>query len=119
VIGGVCNNGCGADIAHGYTEISQALGGQTGDVCQKDLGQTLQLVIDAIVGVASTAVLEYVPISASLAVAAGKQQLTRSRTKGFDYNAGSNALVFYGTPLTPKDALVASYRRWVAQDALK
>ena len=44
-------------------------GGQVGDVCQKNLGKTLQLIINSISGKSSPAVLEYVPMSASLAVA--------------------------------------------------
>ena len=118
-IGGVCNNTCSADIAHGYAEISQALGGQVGDVCQKNLGKTLQLIINSISGQSSPAILEYVPISASLAVALGKNVLTRSRVKGFDYNAKNNTLVFIGTKFAKGDQVVASYRRWVQQEIIK
>ena len=119
VIGGVCNNSCSADIAHGYIEVAQALGGQTGDVCQKNLGKTLQLIIDSISGASSPAILEYVPISASLAVALGKNLLSRSRTKGFDYSAKNNSLVFIGVKFGKGDQVVASYRRWVQQEIIK
>jgi hypothetical protein len=115
VIGGVCANSCGADIAHGYNQISQALGGQTGDVCQQNLGQTLQLIIDSIAGLASPVILEYVPISASLAVAAGQASIPRSRKSGFDYVAASNSLAFYDTNSSKGDQVVVSYRRWVHQ----
>ncbi len=118
-IGGVCNNTCGADIAHGYIELSQALGGQVGDVCQKNLGKTLQAIISSISGQSSPAVLEYVPISASLAVALGKNVLTRSRVKGFDYSAKNNSIVFIGTKFAKGDQVVASYRRWVQQEIIK
>ena len=106
---------CGADVAHGYLEVSQATGGQSGDVCQANLGNTLQLIIDSIAGAASPAVLEYVPISASIAVAVGPNQLTRSRTNGFDYNATANSLVLYGVKVQPTDPVIVSYRRWVEQ----
>jgi hypothetical protein len=115
VIGGVCNNKCGADIAHGYLEISQALGGISADVCQANLGASLQLMIDAIVGAASPAILEYVPISASLAVALGKSELKRSRGVGFDYSAKQNSIVFFNVTFKKGDQVVASYRRWVEQ----
>ncbi|MFH1132779.1 MAG: hypothetical protein V1754_15705 [Pseudomonadota bacterium] len=116
VIGGVCNNKCDALLAHGYLEISQELGGQSGDVCQKDLGATLQLIIDSITGASSPLVLEYVPISASLAVALGDKQLERSRKSGFDYSASANSLVLINTPFQKGEQLVASYRRWVEQE---
>ncbi|MCK5799897.1 MAG: VWA domain-containing protein, partial [Deltaproteobacteria bacterium] len=119
VIGGVCGNSCSADIAHGYMEVSQALGGTVADVCQKDLGQSLQLIIDAIAGVASQAILEYVPMSASLAVAVGPTELSRSRVNGFDYNSASNSLVFYNVAIKKGDQVAASYRRWVAQEAIQ
>jgi hypothetical protein len=115
VIGGVCNNTCGADIAHGYLEISQALGGISADVCQANLGASLQLMIDAIVGAASPAILEYVPISASLAVALGKSELKRSRSVGFDYSAKQNSIIFFNLTIKKGDQVVASYRRWVQQ----
>ena len=119
VIGGVCKNTCGADVAHGYMEVAQLTGGQTGDVCQKNLGATMQLIIDSITGMASPAILEYVPMSASLAVALGKTVLTRSRTKGFDYSAANNSLIFINTPFKKGDQVVASYRRWVRQEIVK
>ena len=115
VIGGVCGNSCGADIAHGYMEISQVLGGTTADVCQSNLGASLQLMIDSITGAASPAVLQYVPISASLAVAVDLTVLKRSRTQGFDYSAASNSLIFLSTPIKKGTQVVVSYRRWVKQ----
>jgi len=119
VIGGVCKNSCSADIAHGYTEIADALGGITADVCQKNLGASLQLIIDSISGAASPAVLEYVPISASLAVAVGQAVIKRSRTQGFDYSASSNSLIFINTPITKGTQVAASYRRWVEQSIIE
>jgi hypothetical protein len=119
VIGGVCQNTCSADVAHGYMEISQHLGGITADVCQQNLGTSLQLMIDSITGAASPAVLEYVPISASLAVAVDKTVLKRSRVQGFDYSAASNSLIFLSTPIKKGTQVVASYRRWVKQEIIE
>jgi hypothetical protein len=119
VIGGVCKNTCDADIAHGYIEISQALGGISADVCQTSLGASLQAMIDAVSGAASSVVLEYVPISASLAVAVGTDMLERSRIKGFDYSAGNNSLVFTSTPIEKGDQIMVSYRRWVEQGVIE
>jgi len=120
LIGGVCKSNCGGifmpiEYPWGYEEIVKATGGQIADICQKNLGATLQLIIDSISGAASPAVLQYVPISASLAVALGTQQLQRSRTLGFDYNSASNSLLFLGVKFVKGDQVVASYRRWIQQ----
>jgi len=115
MIGGVCKNSCNAQVGHGYNEVVKATGGITADVCQKNLGTTLQIIIDTITGASSTAKMEYVPISASLAVAVGKTQLNRSRTKGFDYAPTSNSLVFIGIPYPQGAQVVASYRRYKDQ----
>jgi hypothetical protein len=112
VIGGVCNNSCGADIAHGYKELAQNLGGQIGDVCQKDLGNTLQVIIDSIVAGASPLKLEYVPISSSLAVAMDGTEIQRSRTNGFDYRSSANSLVFINVKYKKGSEVIASYKRW-------
>ena len=119
LIGGVCNNTCNAQIGHGYNEVVAATKGIKADVCQKNLGTSMQIIINSIVGLSSPAKLQYVPISASLAVAIDKTELARSRIKGFDYVGGSNTLVFVGVPFPKGSQVVASYRRWVAQNPIK
>ena len=120
LIGGVCNATCTtAEVGHGYFELVKATGGITGDICQQNLGTTLQIIIDTITGAASPAILQYVPVSASLAVALGTTQLTRSRVKGFDYVGFSNSLVFIGVPIQKGSQVVASYRRWVKQASIE
>ncbi|PID38237.1 MAG: hypothetical protein CSA65_01725 [Proteobacteria bacterium] len=115
LIGGVCNNSCGADVGHGYRELAQQLGGQVGDVCQHDLGNTLQVIIDSIIGAASPVVLEYVPIASSLAVAMDGVEVTRSRINGFDYRAEQNSLAFINVKFDKGSEVVASYKRWARQ----
>jgi len=56
VIGGVCSNSCEAEVAHGYRDLPQQLGGQFGDICQQSLDDTLQVIIDNIVAAASCCV---------------------------------------------------------------
>jgi hypothetical protein len=114
VIGGVCNNSCNADVSHGYKELAQQLGGQIGDVCQKDLGNTLQVIIDSIVAGASPLSLEYVPISSSLAVAMDGVEINRDRTNGFDYRTTSTGpvLVFINVKYKKGSEVIASYKRW-------
>jgi hypothetical protein len=118
LIGGLCNSTCTTqkpEFAHGYYELVKATGGITADVCQKNLGTSMQLIIDSIVGAASPAILQYVPISASLAVAIDKTEIPRSRVKGFDYSPTSNALIFIGQSIGKGTQVVASYRRYVKQ----
>jgi len=119
LIGAVCNATCDAEISHGYFEVVKATKGTTADVCQKNLGASMQTIIDAIVGSASPAVLEYIPISASIAVAVGKDILKRSRVSGFDYVSSSNSLVFIGASVPKGSQVVASYRRWIKQATLE
>jgi hypothetical protein len=111
MLGGVCNNACGAELGHGMAEIVKATNGQTADVCQKDLGKTLGNIIDDIVGAASAATLQHVPISSSLQVTLDSVKLTRSRTVGFDYRRSSNSLAFIGTPYGAGSIVVVSYYR--------
>ncbi len=115
VIGGVCNNSCNAYMAHGYKELAQKLGGQTADVCQKNLGNTLQVIIDSITGKASPIILDYVPISLSLAVAMDAIEVKRSRTNGFDFRSATNSLVFINVKYKKGSEVVASYKRWKRQ----
>jgi hypothetical protein len=115
LIGGVCNNSCNAGIGHGYKELAQQLSGQIGDVCQKDIGNTLQVIIDSIIGAASPVVLEYVPIASSLAVAMDGVEVKRSRTNGFDYRAEQNSLAFINVKFDKGSEVVASYKRWARQ----
>jgi len=118
-IGGLCNNKCNAQLGHAYIGVAGGTGGLTADVCQQNLGATMQIIISAINGYASPIKLEYVPISASLAVAVEKNQISRSRDKGFDYVSGTNTLVFYSTPFKKGDRVVASYRRYLKQNPIK
>ena len=115
LLGGVCSNSCGAEVAHPYIELAQALGGQIGDVCQKDLGNTLQVIIDSIIGAASPVKLEHVPISASLAVALDGLEVARSRNNGFDYRSASNSLVFINVKYKKGSEVIASYKQWERQ----
>jgi hypothetical protein len=119
LLGGVCSSSCTNEVGHGYLELVRTTGGIAADICQKSLGTTLQIIIDTITGAASPSILQYVPVSASLAVAVDQTQLKRSRIKGFDYVGFSNSLVFIGVPIQKGSQIVASYRRWVKQAVIE
>jgi len=117
VIGGVCNGAScpasgPADVAHGYRELAQALGGQVADICQASLGASLQLMIDSIVGAASPVQLSYVPITASMTATLDGVVIPRSRTSGFDYAAASNTLAFINVKYAKGSVVITSYSRW-------
>ena len=112
VIGGVCSNSCGAQVAHGYRELAHALGGQVGDVCQKNLGNTLQVIINSIVGKVSPVKMKHVPISSTLALSINGMAVKRSLAKGFVYNAASNSLAFINVPYKKGSKIVIGYKLW-------
>jgi len=121
IIGGICPKaaGCSAQTNHGHMTLANKLGGQTASVCQKNLGNTLQVIIDTITGKASPVVLDFVPISSSLAVAMDAVQVYRSRTNGFDYRTNGNSLVFINVKYKKGSEVIASYKRWKRQEDIK
>ena len=112
VIGGVCANSCGALVAHGYRDLAQKTGGMVGDVCQKDLGPTLQAIIDHIVGTVSPLKLKYAPISGTLAVSKTGVSVPRSRTNGFQYREATNSIAFINVKYKKGMKVVVGYKRW-------
>ena len=115
-----CSDG-GGETGWGYIDMVSWFGGQLGSICQPDLSPTLQTIIDNVLGAASPVVLEWVPISASLAVALDGAPLPRSREAGWDYDARANSIVFHGVPIDPTRPrdLVVSYRRWIDQSPIE
>jgi hypothetical protein len=105
------------EISYGYLDVITALGGQFGALCQPDLGPTMDAIIDDIVGSASPIQLEFVPISATIAVARDNLHVPRSRSSGWDYRASSNTIIFNNMPFDPlsPSEVVVSYRRWEEQ----
>jgi hypothetical protein len=112
----VCS-GPGAEHGFGYYELATESGGQIADICQENLGATLDVMLDAIVGDASPIELEYVPISSSITVMRDLVVVPRSRELGWDYRGSSNTIVFYGMPVDPAHPanITIGYRRWEEQ----
>ena len=111
-IAGVCNGSCSAYVAHGYRELAQKLGGTVSDVCQTYLGNSMQVIIDSIIGDASPIKLVRVPISSSLAVVMDAVVVKRSRTNGFSYRESNNSLVFINVKYQKGSEVVAAYKSW-------
>jgi len=112
LLGGLCNNGCKAELPHGYAELVKATNGQMGDLCQPNLGSTLQLIIKSVSAKASPRTLKNIPISATLTVEVQGVALQRSRVHGFMYNAAGNSLTFNKVLIKPGHTVVAGYQRF-------
>lgn len=116
VIGGICGGSCSADVAHGYRDLAHKQGGENADVCQPNLDNSLKVIIDDIVSRASPIVLDYSPISSTLAVAVESTSsltvIPRDRALGFDYHASANTLVLNGIKYKKGTEIIAAYRRW-------
>ena len=116
IIGNVCGGASTSQMNHGHMTLANKLGGQTASVAQKNLGNTLQLIIESIIGKASPVKLDYVPISSSLAVVMDAVEIKRSRTNGFDYRTNGNSLVFINVKYKKGSEVIASYKRWKRQE---
>ena len=120
------------EVGWGYAEAIQATGGSYGSVCASDPGQTLDDIVNAVGGAASSMRLAGAPIALTLKVVvtpagavcdpgdpmAGRRELARSQVDGFDYDPVNNTLFFVG-PSRPGigDTVTVSYREWVDQTA--
>lgn len=112
-IGGTCGNTCGATISPAYLKLTARLGGQVMDICQKNLGNSLQVSLDSVIGCSCPMMFSRRPVSGSLAVALGGKQLQRSRTSGFDFRTNGNALVLISVKGWGYQVRVtASYKSW-------
>jgi hypothetical protein len=79
-----------------------------------EVGAAMTRIVDAIAGASSQFVLERIPITSTLQVRVRGMAVPRSRDQGFDYDASSGAVVFYGTRHRPNagDEVVVSFRVW-------
>jgi hypothetical protein len=117
------------EVGWGYSQVIAARGGTYGSVCASDPGQTLDDIVTAVAGAASSFVLTGSPIAMTLKVvvtpaavttcdpahpSAGQREVARSQVDGFDYDPVNNTLYFVG-PSRPAagDTVTVSYREWV------
>ena len=112
VIGGTCKRACGAATAHGYRELAQLLGGQTVDICKKDLRNEMTVVGQSITGCPNHAGLDRPAISSSLAISVDGKEVQRGKVSGFDYRAVFNGLVFMRVPFKRGSGVYVSYKYW-------
>lgn len=71
-------------------------------------------IVDAVAGASSQYKLLRSPITSTIKVNVRNVDVPRSRSDGFDYDAASKSIIFYGNTYRPKlgDNVVISYRVW-------
>lgn len=120
-------DGCGAattssgEGAHqagsAYIAMAYHTGGSFGSICSPDFTPTMEEMVRAAAGTASVYELEYRPITSTLKVMIEGVEIDRSASNGFEYDAVSNAIVFYGESRPSEgDDVVFSYK-YFSQDA--
>jgi hypothetical protein len=117
VIGGTCTStncpgGWQPNVAFGYIDVAQALGGVSGDICQSNYGNTFQAIVDSIVTASSPLKLDHEPIAASLTVALDGQLLPRNRSTGFDYYPLTGNLSLINVTYNKGSTVIVGYSRW-------
>lgn len=119
--GGVCelldlSNGAavvGAIPGVSYIEIARALGGAESSICTDDLRPAIQRIIDLVIGSVASYSLKGLPISSSIRVAVDGQVVPRSKTAGWNYDASSNSIVFFGnTRPSVSSQIAVAYLLW-------
>ncbi|MBL8601374.1 MAG: hypothetical protein JNK72_05570 [Myxococcales bacterium] len=81
-----------------------------------EVASAMTRIVEAVAGASSQFVLNQTPITSTLRVRVRGQDVPRSRINGFDYDATSRAIVFYGAQYRPNrgDEVVTSFRVWKA-----
>ena len=112
-----CNSA--SEAAAGIERIVNQTGGTSGNICSGDLRTTLAAIAQASAGLASGLRVEGIPVANTLGVRVGDvstqmiETPPRSRAQGWDYDAVTNAVSFYGTqPPQTSDRVVITYKRW-------
>lgn len=97
-----------------YIRAALETGGGTSSICASDLGDAVDAILQASFGAAAQYELPHVPIAPTLRVANGSALVPRSRDNGWDYDAVSNRLVFYGSAQPALgDELAIGYRYYL------
>src|SRR5690606_23914564 len=117
--GGICqplpNSGSaifGAQHGETYIAVANATGGASGSICNTELQGTIDAIIAAAIGLASNYQLSGYPVSSSIRVSVDGNTIPRSRTNGWDYDADTNSIVFFGVAFTENSRIDIAYLVW-------
>ena len=108
-----------SEAAAGIDRVVSKTGGTAGNICSGNIQTTLAAIAQASAGLASGLRVEGAPLPSTLGVRRGNVQTQllelppRSRQQGWDYDAVTNAVSFFGTnPPQTSDRVVITYKRW-------
>ncbi len=108
-----------SEAAAGIERVVNQTGGTAGNICSGNLQTTLAAIAQASAGLASGLRVEGVPVASTMGVRIGDVSTQmievpeRDRTDGWDYDAVTNAVTFYGAqPPETSDRVVITYKRW-------
>ncbi|MEZ4409725.1 MAG: hypothetical protein R3A52_25120 [Polyangiales bacterium] len=109
-----CSNNAVADLPRCVIEGNGGAVIPINTATDAEIAVAMMRIVEAIAGASSQFVLERTPITSTIKVRVRGMDVPRSRAEGFDYDAASRAIVFYGTRFRPNvgDEVVASYRVW-------
>lgn len=81
---------------------------------QAEVDAAVAKIVLAVAGATSQFALTRSPITSTIKVKVRGMEVPRSRMNGFDYDAGSKSIIFFGTTFRPMmgDEVVISYRVW-------
>lgn len=81
---------------------------------EADVDAAMSRIVDAIAGAASQFRLNRSPITSTIKVRVRGMDVPRNRAEGFDYDAASRSIIFFGARYRPMrgDEVVISYRVW-------
>ncbi len=81
---------------------------------EADVDAAMARIVDAIAGAASQFRLNRSPITSTIKVRVRGMDVPRNRAEGFDYDAASRSIIFFGARYRPMrgDEVVISYRVW-------
>ncbi len=86
-----------AQVGRNYIDVATQTGGSSGSICNPNLSELIEEVLVGALGASNESRLERRMVSASLAVRVEMSPIERSRAKGFDYELGANAVLFFGS----------------------
>ncbi|MFO0604537.1 MAG: hypothetical protein U0324_15250 [Polyangiales bacterium] len=109
-----CSMGREADLPRCVIEGNRGAYIPIATATDAEVSAAMTRIVEAIAGAASPFVLERTPITSTLQVRVRGRAVPRSRSAGFDYDAVSGSVVFYGEAYRPAmgDEVVVSYRVW-------
>lgn len=95
-------------------QITAATPAATRMAFEADVDAAMARIVDAIAGAASQFRLNRSPITSTIKVRVRGMDVPRNRAEGFDYDAASRSIIFFGARYRPMrgDEVVISYRVW-------